>query len=119
MRIRNQATSCLIMALGLLLAIAMPSAQAEAITLHEAKQQGLVGEQSNGYLGIVHPPVSPEVRKLVNEINRKRRARYHSIARKTGSTLEQVEALAGKKAIEKTAPGLFVRLPSGRWIRKR
>ncbi|RMG91581.1 MAG: DUF1318 domain-containing protein [Zetaproteobacteria bacterium] len=119
MLVQSQAICRLIIAFGLFLSVATPSIEAQAVTLHEAKLQGLVGEQSNGYLGIVHPPASPEIRRLVNEINRKRKTRYRSIASRTGTTLDQVEALAGKKAIEKTAPGLFVRLPSGRWIRKR
>jgi uncharacterized protein YdbL (DUF1318 family) len=34
------------------------------------------------------------------------------------SSVDAVEALAGKKAIERTPPGQYVRLPSGQWVKK-
>jgi uncharacterized protein YdbL (DUF1318 family) len=89
-----------------------------AISLHEAKAQGLVGEQANGYLGLVKPGASAEVKALMNEINAKRKKEYQDIARRNKTELNVVEALAGKKAIERTAPGQYVKLPSGQWVKK-
>ncbi|MGZ3338035.1 MAG: DUF1318 domain-containing protein, partial [Isosphaeraceae bacterium] len=40
-----------------------------------ARRQGLVGEKVDGYLGFVVPP-SPELRRLVRDINIKRKALY-------------------------------------------
>jgi uncharacterized protein YdbL (DUF1318 family) len=91
---------------------------AYAIDLDQAKSQGLVGEQRNGYLGSVEQASSPDIRELINSINQKRRLKYEKIAKETGSTLPQVEMLAGKKALEKTAPGHFIQTPNGRWKRK-
>jgi uncharacterized protein YdbL (DUF1318 family) len=100
-----------------LVALIIPSA-AFGLTLDEAKQKGWVGEQPDGYLGIVEPSAGAEVRALAVDVNMKRKDRYLKIARETGADLAAVEALAGKKAIEKSAPGHFILLPSARWVKK-
>lgn len=89
-----------------------------AIELQDAKAQGLLGEQPNGYLGLVKANAPAEVTALMNSINAKRRQEYQSIAQRNHTQLNVVEALAGKKAIERTPPGQYIRLPSGQWIRK-
>ncbi len=94
------------------------SAPAWAITLDQAKSQGLVGEQPNGYLGVVVANASGEVQALVADINQKRKAEYQGIARRNNTSVEAVEALAGKKAIDRTPPGHYVRQPSGQWVKK-
>ena len=88
------------------------------LTLEEAKAQGLVGEQPNGYLGIVPPGASAEARALVNDVNQKRRQTYEDIAHRNTTSLQAVEMLAGKTAIENTKPGNFIQLPSGQWVKK-
>lgn len=91
--------------------------QAAELSLAEAKQQGLVGEQYDGYLGVVSSP-SPAVRALVNDINGKRRAEYNRIARANGISVSDVEALAGKKSLEKTDSGDYIKLEGQDWRRK-
>ncbi len=86
-----------------------------ALDLGTAKAQGLVGETVTGYLAPVK--ATPEVQKLVDEINAKRKAVYEKIARKNGTSLKSVELLAGKKAIAKTPPGQFINLGKG-WRKK-
>lgn len=98
-----------------LLAIAGPAA---ADALDDAKRAGLVGEQANGYLGVVEASGSTATRALVDSINDRRRERYRSIAANNGIELEAVELLAGQKAIEKTPAGQFIRLATGPWRRK-
>ena len=88
------------------------------LTLEEAKAQGTVGEQPNGYLGIVQPSASAEAQALVNDVNQKRRQMYEEISRRNSTQLEAVEMLAGKTAIDNTRPGNFVRSPSGQWVKK-
>lgn len=87
------------------------------IGLDSAKQQGLVGEQPSGYLAVVGKS-TPELDALVHDINQKRRAAYEAIAQRNGTDLTAVEQLAGKKAIEQTPAGQYIRLPSGQWLRK-
>ena len=88
------------------------------LTLEEAKSQGVVGEQPDGYLGVVQPGASAEVQALVNDVNQKRRQMYEDIARRNATKLAAVEMLAGKTAIDNTKPGNFVQGPSGQWVKK-
>lgn len=85
--------------------------------LHQAKAAGQIGEQTNGYLGIV-AAATGDVSALVNDINQQRRAAYQNIAQKNGTSLQAVELLAGQQAINKTPPGQFIRSSSGQWIKK-
>ena len=89
-----------------------------ALTLQEAKQQGLVGEQRDGYLGAVESSVSSEVRQLISEVNRERRSRYEQIAQRNGATLNQVQALAYEQAVQATQSGHFVQDSNGSWRKK-
>lgn len=85
-----------------------------ALSLDEAKTQGLLGEQPDGYLGIVSIATS-ELTQLKNNINQQRQALYQDIAKKNGTEVNSVEQLAGKKAIEKAAAGTYVKLTDGKW----
>lgn len=87
-----------------------------AISLDEAKQQGLIGEMQNGYLGVVVD--NAEARELVASINEKRKSIYLNLARKNKITLQQVTALAGQKALAKTKPGHFIQNAAGQWVKK-
>jgi uncharacterized protein YdbL (DUF1318 family) len=87
-----------------------------AISLDDAKQQGLIGEMKNGYLGVVVN--STETQSLVNDINEKRKNIYLNLARKNKITMEQVMALAGEKAISKTQSGHFIQNSAGQWVKK-
>lgn len=87
-----------------------------AISLEEAKQQNLVGEMPNGYLGAV--VANKDIDSLVNTINEKRKSIYINLARKNSLTMQQVTALAGEKAIAKTQSGHMIQNPNGQWIKK-
>jgi uncharacterized protein len=89
-----------------------------ALTLDEAKQAGLVGEDASGYIAAVSTKPSKEVKALVDDINARRRAEYERIAAANGISVEDVEKLAGKKAIEKSPDGDYVRLPGEDWRKK-
>jgi uncharacterized protein YdbL (DUF1318 family) len=92
-------------------------AAVHAVDLDEAKRAGLVGETLEGYLAAVATSPTADVTALVEEVNAKRRAEYQRIARDNNLALDQVEALAAKKAIDKTAPGGWVRV-NGDWRQK-
>jgi uncharacterized protein YdbL (DUF1318 family) len=87
------------------------------VDLNEIKSSGDAGERADGYLGLVKSDVSSEAQALVKQINNKRRAEYQRIANGNDLTLDQVEALAGKKAIEKTTAGGWI-LTSNGWRQK-
>lgn len=96
-----------------LLLIAQP---AYSIDLQTAKNQGLVGETTSGYLAAVKSP-SPEVSALIESINSQRKQKFKEIAARNNTSLEAVEQLAGKKAIEKSAHGDYIKL-GGSWQQK-
>jgi uncharacterized protein YdbL (DUF1318 family) len=105
----------IICAAAVLMSLALAPAAA-ALELDEAKARGLVGEMASGYLAAVQEPASAEVKALIQRINNERRNKYSEIAQKRGTSVSAVEALAGKTAIEKTAPGQYVNL--GGWRKK-
>lgn len=78
-----------------------------------ARSGGLVGEQPDGYLGIVGTP-TPELRALVNNINIQRKAKYTQSAA-DAATVEQFAFTTGCNLILNTAPGEKYQTPSGVW----
>ena len=91
---------------------------AVASALTQPKADGLIGEQANGYIGLVRQDISTDIRKLVNEVNDKRKAGYQKIAAQQGTSLEEVERVGGNTAIEKTLRGNYIRDASGAWRKK-
>lgn len=94
------------------------SVTAHAVTLQEAKADGQVGEQRDGYVGLVSNNAPAAVRELVQQINAERRERYNQIAQENGITMAQVTSLAYERAVEATQPGHYIQLPNGQWVRK-
>ena len=97
--------------------MAINAACVYALDLQQIKSEGLVGEQLNGYLGTVDSSANAEVKALVNDVNAKRKSKYESIAAENSTSLETVELLAGKKAIEKTKSGNYIQTAAG-WKKK-
>jgi uncharacterized protein YdbL (DUF1318 family) len=89
-----------------------------ALTLQEAKNEGLVGEQRNGYVGLVMESAPAEVMALARDVNNQRRELYQQIARQNNLTAEQVAALAFEKAVEATPAGQYLQDASGAWVKK-
>lgn len=83
--------------------------------LGAAKASGQLGEQPNGYLGVVKPGGQAE--EIARLINQARRAEYQKVAKDNGIALSDVEAIAGKKAIDRTPQGQFIQL-NGQWLKK-
>lgn len=79
-----------------------------------ARAAGEVGEKMDGYLGIVGAE-TPELRRIVNDINIKRRSVYSQRAQATNATLEEYALTAGCQAILATAPGEKYQAPDGSW----
>ncbi len=87
-----------------------------AMSLPDAKSQGLVGEQSDGYLGAVKSGGGAD--DLVASVNAARRAEYEKIAAKNKQEISAIEALAAKKAYELTPAGQYVKGADGSWQKK-
>ena len=83
--------------------------------LGAAKAAGQLGEQPDGYLGVVKPGGQAE--DIAAQINHARRAEYQRLAKQNGIALGDVEAIAGKKALDKTPSGQYIQL-NGKWMKK-
>ncbi len=99
------------------LMITLISSNAVALTLDEARAQGLVGETFSGYLELVQPN-HKQAQILVNEINQVRKAKYAEIAKTNQVTPESVARLAGEKLVARANSGEFVKGINGQWIKK-
>jgi hypothetical protein len=104
--------------LALLISMMAVSVAVAASPLTQPKADGLIGEQANGYVGLVKQNVPADIKKLVNDVNAKRRAGYQNIAKKQGTSLAEVERVGGNTAIEKTLRGNYIRDASGTWRKK-
>ncbi len=82
---------------------------ADKATIDAAKARGAVGEQGDGFLGLVKGGADPAVISAMQQINAGRAAAYQETAARTGVTA----AAAGQA----TAVQLHARLPAGEWYR--
>jgi uncharacterized protein len=102
----------------LALSLALFAGTVYALTLDEAKSQGLVGEKVDGYIAAVVPNPNAEVQALITSTNNGRRQVYADLAQRNGITVEAVGIVSAEKLREKAGRGEFVQSPSGQWERK-
>ena len=79
-----------------------------------ARAGGEVGEQPDGYLGLVGA-ASGDLRALVNNINIQRKSAYTQEAQASGATVEQLAFTSGCNLILQTNPGEKYKTPNGVW----
>ncbi len=100
------------------LTIATGTALAQDSVVEQARAAGQVGEQADGYVGIVSG-ATPDLKSRVDQINIKRRALYTQSASERGVT---VDAMAAATACElfksRVGPNQAYRDETGAW-RKR
>ena len=82
-----------------------------------AKAAGTVGEQADGYLGIVSS-ADGAVTAAVNEINNGRRQVYTQTATKSGVSPDAAGQATGAQLIAKVPPGQFFKPLGGAWTKK-
>jgi uncharacterized protein YdbL (DUF1318 family) len=104
----------LVLALGLSLAAAMP---ALARPLEAERAQGLVGDQADGYLGVISGG-SPALKAQVAQINAARAQQYAEIAKQRGTSPTAVGVITGQTLYNETPHGQYFRDASGNWVRK-
>ena len=107
--------STLLLALALSLPAYAMNLNEAMSALSDAKASGQLGEQPNGYLGVVKP--GSQADEIAQLINQARRAEYQKVAKDNGISLSDVEAIAGKKALDRTPKGQFIQL-NGQWVKK-
>ncbi|MEH6491667.1 MAG: DUF1318 domain-containing protein [Halopseudomonas sp.] len=107
-------TFCMLLLLG--------SGAAWALSLNEAmsalpaaKEAGQLGEQPDGYLGVIK--ASGNASEVAQQINAARKEEYQRVARDNGIALKDVETIAGQKAIDRTPAGQYIKVNGG-WVKK-
>ena len=81
----------------------------------QLRASGQVGEQADGYLGLVGSAPAA-LRAQVDSVNIKRRAYYTDLAAKRGAKIEEVAATTACELFRtKVAQGQYYRLPDGVW----
>jgi uncharacterized protein YdbL (DUF1318 family) len=113
MTMRNSllAAAGAILAAGLIAAPALAQRD-PAYAAARASQQ--IGEKMDGYLGIVGA-ATPDLRRMVDDLNIRRRAVYAERAQAESATLEEYAFTAGCLAIARTDPGEMYQAPDGTW----
>ncbi len=92
------------------------SAAAKA-AVDAGKASGTVGEQADGFLGVVSGG-DAALRGYVAEINTGRAAVYKDIAAKTGVTPDAAGQATAKQLYARLAPGQFWKPLDGGWTKK-
>ena len=110
----RKSAACLLAAT---LLAAVPATAQRDPAYQAARSQGLIGEQPDGYLGFVVPP-TPEIRRLVDTLNIRRREVYTERAVGAGSTVQQFAFVTGCNLIVQTVPGEKYQTPApdSRWM---
>jgi len=108
-----------IAAAALILAVTPVLAQGagDKATVDAAKAAGIVGEQGDGYLGIVST-ADAAVTAAVTAINAGRAQVYADTAAKSGVTRDAAGQAAGATLIARTPAGQFVKPLGGNWTKK-
>ena len=89
-----------------------------AADLKSAKEQGWVGEQNNGYLGLVKGDAPADVKALLADVNGQRKAQFAQIAAKNGIAEAEAARVFAREAAERTAAGNYIQSPAGGWVKK-
>lgn len=97
--------------------LALLAGSAFALDLAGAKAPGWLGEQRDGYLGLVRLDAPPEVRQLLEQINRQRRAQFEQIAARNGISVNDATAIFAREAAQRTQSGNYIQGAAG-WVRK-
>ena len=96
---------------------ALADLAADKATVTAAKAAGIVGEQADGYLGIVSS-ADAAVTAAVNEINNGRRQVYTQTATKSGVTPDAAGQATGAQLIANTPAGQYIKPLGGAWTKK-
>ena len=89
-----------------------------AADLTTAKDQGWVGEQNNGYLGLVKSDAPADLKALVADVNGQRKTQFMKIAAKNGIAEAEAAKIFAREAETRTSPGNYIQNMAGGWVKK-
>jgi uncharacterized protein YdbL (DUF1318 family) len=105
-------------AFGIALVAGTSAYAMQADAAGQLRASGLVGEQADGYLGLV-AAAPAEVRAQMEQVNIQRRAAYTQLATQRGATIEEVAAATACQLFaSRVGAGQYYRLPDGVWRRR-
>jgi len=104
--------------LAMVVTLGLTVTAAFAGPLDKPKQDGLIGERPDGYVGFVADSVPADLKKLVDKTNEERKAEYEKVAKQNGTSVEAVEAIFGQKLIARQPAGTYVMTADGKWVKK-
>lgn len=103
-------------AAALVFSAVLSPASSASPAVEQAKDRCIVGEQADGYLGVVAgADASESLRREIADINQQRKAVYADLARRNGVTIEVAAALTAETLMNKATPGQCIRDQSGNW----
>lgn len=95
------------------------SANALSPAIEAAKNNCIVGEQSDGYLGVVSgASADAELQREVRDINQARKANYADLSRRNGVSIDVTAKLTAEKLIAHASAGHCTRNEAGQWVRR-
>lgn len=103
--------------IGLTLALALPAAPALAGKLDDLRAKGAVGERFDGLLEL-RDKGNADAKKLIKEVNAKRRKIYQKRAKEDGATVEQVGQVYAKQIMNKAPKGTWFLKANGKWVKR-
>jgi uncharacterized protein YdbL (DUF1318 family) len=88
--------------------------------LLDAKRAGEIGETADGFVEAVKgKDLSGDMRQIVEDENRDRRALYAILAKETNTDESLVARRAGKRNFENARPGEWLKSAAGKWEQKK
>ena len=87
-------------------------------SLVEAKDQGLVGEGTDGFV-YVRNSDSEKVRKMVSDENQDRKLLFKSMSLRTGGPVDDIAKKFSMAIVKKSKKGHWFRKSSGEWMQRK
>ncbi|MEX0644301.1 MAG: YdbL family protein [Parvularculaceae bacterium] len=92
---------------------------AASAAIESAKAQCIIGEQADGYIGIVDSgKASAELKREVESINMQRKAAYADLAERNGVTVEAAAQVTAERMMNQAPPGHCIRGEDRTWYKK-
>ncbi len=94
-----------------------PAVAQDPAAILAARRAGLIGERYDGYVGIVNPGASADLRRQVAALNIRRRSLYSSLAARKGVSPQEVGITAACSLLRRASVGEYYMLGQGGWRR--
>ena len=115
---RTLSTLGVVAALAFVSTGALAQTAAEKAVVDQAKAAGVIGEQGDGFLGLVSGAAAANVKAAMADINAGRAQAYKDIAAKSGVAESAAGEATARHLIDRLPAGEYYRPVGGAWTRK-